>query len=550
MKARTPDNHITPTLKSILHALRKTIDITQHSIETSKLARDSIKTLQTTNLEQERNKLLKPIQDELHRANLDLESARNDGIKTLFKQQSLKRKISTLKSDLNTVKKSDAYSHTTLTKKTDEHNLAAIAAHEKKSRLTAEIANHTARLKHCQDVESALTELYNTALKDGWICSSCAPCLHSICTHLNSSEYSKAAELTSRLVYQKVPHESQWSEWESDAQSILETAHRDAMAGFIPLTAFEPIADRACELTRPWCNEATRQITLHSVPVDRWHQLVGLMQKPRNLVHPLHWALYWSNFKASQEFASDCMAAAHEESFSGRFLSLINTCAKDWAAPRFGKMGFPVAKVLLGTLSLGGLKAESRLGADLGIIIDIDVGGLSVRKVALLQAKKSCNGIADVGSLPTGPAKQTQLQKLNDAARDFYLFYHHANTHAAWPGPTVVAAINIAGSLPNLAAGSISIDTRAGGWDWASFVAFGLCAPDSGVGRQLSEGEDALSVLGSGDRRSLPENLLVVSISGSDFSLKLRLEIQQHYKELGTSYPTPQSSNRNTLSFN
>lgn len=549
MASLTEQKHIKSTLSKISRNLSATITEFQNNLTISISSQNSVQLSSKTSLEQERRKLLQPIKDSLHALTRELEAAKEGGIKSLLKQYTIKRNINKFQNDQKAVMESTIYSESALIEKINKHNSAAERLQKEKDNYTAAVATYTEQLKNCEILQTALTKLHRTMLEDGWVCASCVSYLESIETLLNSAKYSQAAKYASRLVFQKMPPKEQWDKWSIDAQSLLGIAHRDAMAGFIPLTAFETIADRVCELTQPWCNETTRKAASTPIPVDRWHHLVGAMLSPRNLVHPLHWALYWSNFKASQEFASDCMAAAHEDNFSGRFISLVNSCARGWAAPRFGDMGYPTAKALFGTLSLGGLKAEARVGADLGIIIDLDVGDLRVRKVALLQAKKSCKGIADVGSEQTGPAQQTQLQKLGDSSRDFYLFYHYATAHATWPGPTVISATKIKAAVPNLAARNINFDTRSDGWDWASFLAFGLCTPDSGVGRQLTDDEDALSVLGSGDRTSLPQSLLVISISDSDFSLNLKLEIQQHYKEYGTSYKPEKSFNRNTPSL-
>lgn len=550
MKLTTNRGDLKPILLAVIRSLNDAISTARNEIEKLEVAQSRVQVPRETTIELERNLLLLPIRNEQRKAYSDLKEAEKEGVFTLLRRLGIKRTIGGLEKKLADMKNSAQYSHDVLMKQVKEHNDFVKESSDRKNRYSAAVAVYNESLKSCEVMYSALTELNRTATQGGWVSSKCISILQSVHAQLRSAEYSELAKFASQLVYQKMPPDSLWDEWMDDAKSVLNVAHRDAMAGFIPLTAFEVVAERVCELTLPWCKESVSQeVKLHSVPVDRWHQLVGLMLTPGNLIHPLHWALYWSNFKASQEFASDCIAAAHEDNYSGRFLSNIGACAKTWAAPRIGKMGFPTAKVLFGTLSLGGLKAESRLGADLGIIVDIDIGGLLVRKVALLQAKKSSNGNVEVGSEQTGAEKMTQLQKLDDEERDFYIFYHQAYTHATWPGPTVIAAAKIARTVTDLGIRNISFDTRSGGWDWPTFLAFGLCAPDSGVGRQLEAGEDALKVLGSGDRRSLPETLLMISASGSDYSLKLILEIQQHYKEFGTRHENKKTLNSEGPSY-
>ncbi|MGF6401604.1 hypothetical protein ABH905_005270 [Pseudomonas frederiksbergensis] len=230
------------------------------------------------------------------------------------------------------------------------------------------------------------------------------------------------------------------------------------------------------------------------------------------------------------------LADAHEEHSTGGFLNSFRTELERWAGPRIDAMGYPNVTSFMGTLALGGTTAEAHLGADFGIIVEVNVGGLVVHKVALVQGKVSTNGKADIGSKPSGPQHLTQLQKLNDPQRDFYAFYHRGLRKASVPWPTVNRACALVTPATDLQAESIRISTRESGWDWPSFIAFGLCNDTSGVGRMLEDHEDALAVLSGGHRQLLPSRLIVVAAGGGDYSLDLQRRVRQHYSSLGPGY--------------
>jgi len=114
----------------------------------------------------------------------------------------------------------------------------------------------------------------------------------------------------------------------------------------------------------------------------------------------------------------------HEEHLTGRLVGAIEEKLLA-VSNRIDQLGYPSTTMVLSTITIGGRLPETVTGADLGIVVRIHVGDLIVHKVALLQCKYSANGVADVGSKPTGKPARTQLQKLTSAERDFYLFYHH-----------------------------------------------------------------------------------------------------------------------------
>ncbi|WP_175776948.1 hypothetical protein [Burkholderia anthina] len=75
----------------------------------------------------------------------------------------------------------------------------------------------------------------------------------------------------------------------------------------------------------------------------------------------------------------------------------------------------------------------------------------------------------------------------------------------------------------------LPLNVRTMGWDWASFVSFGLCNPDSQVGQSFDTVEEAFAALGNGDARHLPKYLHVIAIADEPRVMELRTKVHEHY---------------------
>jgi hypothetical protein len=184
----------------------------------------------------------------------------------------------------------------------------------------------------------------------------------------------------------------------------------------------------------------------------------------------------------------------------------------------------------MGTLEIASTSEETCLGADIGLIIELNIGDLVCRKVALFQAKKSKHGVADLGS-NTG-----QLRKLAAQTQmGFYLFYHQLLDPLRPPAPTVASARALEERAIELGksrdATSLSLNVRKMGWDWASFVSFGLCQPNSPWGEPFNTAADALDKLGGGNPGNLPKYLHLIAIADEDHVSALSEQIRQHYRQ-------------------
>ncbi|MEN5242859.1 hypothetical protein [Pseudomonas atacamensis] len=425
------------------------------------------------------------------------------------------------------------------------HNDHVADVARQRQQLGQTIDQGTQWLTSSRNLQAQLSLLKQTLERHGWVSANTAAVLELMHHQLVQYDVFTAFEENKKLIFQVMPAPQTLAEWAGEAQSFLKQARSEGAVGFTALGSFGAIVSDATALVLAGCTSSVRQAVLQDQePVDRWYHLADQLTRPEQVVHWLQWAVYWACFQTAQRFAKDMsLAEAHEEHSTGAFLHSFRSEVGQWAGRKVDAMGFPQVTSFMGTLALGGTAAEARLGADFGIIVEINVGGLVVRKVALVQGKVSKNGIADIGSPSSGPLKLTQLQKLNDPQRDFYVFYHRGLRQASVPWPTLNRVSTLLSPATDLTAGTLKVPTRECGWDWPAFIAFGLCSDTSGVGRQLKDDEDALDVLSGGHRQLLPSRLIVVAAGGGDYSLDLQQRVRQHYADRGTNYQRAMEEN-------
>lgn len=421
----------------------------------------------------------------------------------------------------------------------DARNRQIAATEKTRTGLIAKISAASACIKQIGHLKDALQALSEHAARGAWIPSPSHDDLGHIHALCRQGKLGEATSVADALVYQRVPVETTFTQWTLEATDILSKA-KDRGAGFSATTAHAGIANLSIDLALENCHPGVRQdVDEDEASWDRWPHLASLLCAPRAFRHDIHWALYWAAFQAAQRFAQNIdQAQAHEDVHTGAFLESLRTIMPSWAGSRIDQMGYPDAKAYLGTLSSAGNRLEPLMGADIAIIVDIGVGDLILRKVALLQAKVSNNGTADVGSKPTGPQSLTQLQKLRNETRDYHLFYHRGVRNGTSIVPTVTRVADFVQKLKWDEAARkkehLQVKTREFGWDWASFFAFGLCSNVNNVGLMLKPDEDAFKALLS-DRDRLPNYLLVVSISDKTNEYELGQKVRAHYREIGTA---------------
>jgi len=415
----------------------------------------------------------------------------------------------------------------------DEHNRYVAGQHEEQLKLKELLAKLLKSQRQLKDFELAAAGALAAAKGDGWLAPDFAVTLARVMDLVREVKMPQAHDCLGQLVFQKTPDVAAYAKLRKRAEGIRERANRDhfgvAVTGGFPNIVAASARLAAANMQR----DPARQLLQCRQTADQWQLLSQLATSPTHLSIDVLWAIYWAMFQCQQEMARFLnSAAAIEDLLNGRFSAYVEHWLGSWASKQVPKFGYPMSQSFLGTLQLAGKPEESRLGADLGVIISLNIGGLICRKAVLLQAKRAKDWVADVGS------KKGQLPKLSKLPRGgYYLFYHEsANLQLATAVPTVSSAQALEQLL--LTAGKnpdgtyLPVDVRETGWDWASFISFGLCDAHSQIGEPFDTIDDALRILGSGETGALPLRLFVVAIEDEPYVLEMAQRVRERYVDL------------------
>jgi hypothetical protein len=287
------------------------------------------------------------------------------------------------------------------------------------------------------------------ARADGWIAPNFPEKFQAMAQHLEAGKLAEATGCLSELEFQCTPSTQTYESWCQEATQILEKAYAD-YSGFAAAGAYTEIARRSIDLALPTLradSDSYGRLTNATHTADQWQMLADILTDPRSLKTDVLWAVYWSMFQYSQSLANAlAQADVIEDVFTGKVTAELDRWLSDWGTRRIEPFGYPAARSYMGTFEIAGTREETRLGADIGMVVDIDIGGLVCRKVALFQAKKVVNGRANIGS----KRKSSQLPKLSARPQTgFYLFYHHADHPVRSPAPTVCLAAELAECVTN-----------------------------------------------------------------------------------------------------
>lgn len=379
-----------------------------------------------------------------------------------------------------------------------------------------------------RDVADALT----ATGAGGWTATDFASTFDAMAAQAYAHNIQDAKKYLAALRFQRRPAVTAYVHWEKEAWEIRRSAYA-SYAGMPASGAYTEIAARSIDLSHLVLNtEPINTLTSYSHVADRWQALSGVLTDPRNFKVDALWAIYWAMFQAGQSVEHALSQSnAGEDVFTGKLSAQIDRWLSDWAAKRVKEFGYPRVASYMATLEIASKSEETRLGADVGLIVDLELGDLQSRKVVLFQAKKTKRGVTDIGSTSGQLPKLTAVPSMG-----FYLFYHQSDFLVRAPAPTVCSAQDLAEAVKSrgrpLDAHHLQVNVRKAGWDLSSFVGFGLCHPESGLGNAFTTPADALSKLGSGNAGRLPEYLHVIAIADESRVFAMRRQILDHYRDL------------------
>jgi hypothetical protein len=415
--------------------------------------------------------------------------------------------------------------------KIGQHNAHVQSERGRLGELKASVETHRRASEARGGFAAAIADVHKAASADGWLVDGLVATLEAIAQHLKEGKLVDASQRLPALQFQRKPPPQQYVAWCREAQEALAEAFQN-VAGFAASGAYSDIAARSIALARPALgNHALSRLDQEIHVADAWQTLAIELTEPQSLLCDVQWALYWSMFQACQTLAGSLdQGSAREDIFTGEISAEFHHWLSKWASKRIEQLGYPVAPSYFGTFKIAGSLEETRLGADLGIVVDIQAGSLHCKKVVLLQAKKVMDGKANIGSKSSQLALLSARQKLG-----FYLLYHQSTFPKRPPAPTVCRASDLAtlvqGDGRGLSDEYLPVSTRDVGWDWAHFFAFGLCDTSSSIGETFDSIDDAMSLLGEGNAGHLPKHLFIVAITDGARVRALREKVRQRYHE-------------------
>lgn len=385
---------------------------------------------------------------------------------------------------------------------------------------------HATIVRFSQGVNEALIAVVG----DAWRASDFSEQFLGISAQLETGDVSGAMSRLPSLVFQRQPSKPIYERLVKEANDKRDEAYTK-YAGVAASGAYNEIAANSIELARNALRgEPARQLGEYVHAADQWQVLSALLTDPRNLNTDALWAIYWAMFQCGALAVPSSLAHgdAHEDVITGKLTGLIDHWLSDWAKKHISRLGYPDIQAHLGILEIASTKEEARLGADIGLIVDLDIGDLSCRKIALFQVKKAKQGYANLNSVSRQLLKLASQPKMG-----YYLFYHQSPPPLHSPSPTVCSARTLVDSVTktNVAtdANYRRVNVRTLGWDWASFVSFGLCQAASDLGESFVTPDDALDILGGGDTRNLPRYLHIIAIADGPRITALRGKVDKYY---------------------
>lgn len=345
--------------------------------------------------------------------------------------------------------------------------------------------------------------------------------------------FQQAEAILNRLDFRHIPSEDFYRDSTASAQALLRDA-RSLTRGHAAVFGYPGVIDPTVQLACPGLvSPIPRKLMAGTNTARRWRRFETRLCCARSFeLEPL-WVYFWVMFFAGQSLANDMGRRGSEDSLTFKLCAYIAHAAQ-WGEKLLPQFGYPTGGGnFIGTLGIAGEKPEHVTGADLGILVDIALGDVRVRKLALFQAKNSVNGRANVAS------RTDQLGKLSRLPNHgYYLFYHRQGDEVPVPSATVRRACDLhaeltaSGPLP-VDKTSLRVNTCVDAWELASLVAFGLAQPGSGHGVVFNDIDHALALMS--DRASalgLPRYLQIVTLGQPDGQLLSRLMEYGYYKPL------------------
>jgi len=262
-------------------------------------------------------------------------------------------------------------------------------------------------------------------------------------------------------------------------------------------------------------------------PRQQFRHFVNRVLSSPSYYHPrCMWALFWALAKAEHEFLFRYVPFwSHEEQLTGHFVSQIMERTHDfkelWLDLDLQQFGEKTSELKIYYADTAAGRREALTGADLGFIVHAVLPKQrEFFKVARFQAKK----VSRSGNARIDLDQTRALMRRPELG--YYLFYHFLDEKTWSLAPTVGEASNYKQKVeeveeiekknekrPKEKLGEVSLPARSDGYDFATFVTFGLSDPAAEHGVMTSSPTEALRVLMAGtEALSEPSRVMIVTL--------------------------------------
>lgn len=247
---------------------------------------------------------------------------------------------------------------------------------------------------------------------------------------------------------------------------------------------------------------------------------------------PCLWSLFWALARAQHRFLRVFgeTAASHEERLTGHLLAQVLERVEEfgplWAGLGSDGRGGAIAPLDLSYADISSGGKESQTGADFGLIVhaSFHAEGEFFKSVRFQAKKTTYTGAANISI-----SQMKTLAKRPNIG--YYLFYHASDSDGWQLTPTVVPAGRVQSRIEE-AQGSDAAETavlreiddivtgekrrtfhaREEGFDFATFVSFGVADPVSDYGVPAEDAESAARVLFDPAALPPPSRLAVITL--------------------------------------
>ncbi|MGB3495676.1 MAG: hypothetical protein WBA57_23305 [Elainellaceae cyanobacterium] len=249
------------------------------------------------------------------------------------------------------------------------------------------------------------------------------------------------------------------------------------------------------------------------------------LSKPSAFDPDLYWSLFWALAKAEHRFMLRYTPLwSHEERLTGHFVSQIveqlEYFGASWVQSNQSAQSSN-SRMKIYYADTAKDNQEKKTGADFGLIVQASCGNRQeFIKAARFQVKK-----VDNNNKARIELRQVKNLNQSNSKIGYFLFYSQFDS-VRWILPPIVRSSKSLGYLVEESRGesekpkTATVEVSKNGWDFSSFVTFGLADLTSDCGYLASNVQDAVNkLMRTESRENLPPSRIIAISIGDDISV-------------------------------